>query len=76
MTKTEKIFLVIVAAAFAIGVALGSPYKLKSGDPKQNTITAILKINADESRQTSDRKSGILARNPNATTQAQAEASF
>lgn len=34
MTKTEKIFLVIVAAAFAIGVALGSPYKQKSGDPK------------------------------------------
>jgi hypothetical protein len=33
MTKTEKILLVIVAAALAVGVALGSPYKQKSGDP-------------------------------------------
>jgi hypothetical protein len=34
MTKTAKILLAIVAAAFALGVALGSPYKQKNGDPQ------------------------------------------
>ena len=34
MTRTEKILLVIVSAAFALGVALGSPYKKISGDSK------------------------------------------
>ena len=48
MTKTERIFLVVVAAAFAIGVALGSPHQQKSGDPKPSQASVSDSLSAGE----------------------------